>query len=283
MIYLSHEIATLQSESQRFDAAIAQLTAAAVQQDQTAAAARARAAAARAEASRLNALAATFQSQAAADDAQAANLDKQIAAQLANEPDKFIETGDGKRKPNPEWKKWKAALDALTRQRDQARTAAAAARASATQNSAAAAQSQAAGDAADRDAAAASASAAQLRQQAAQVSRQKDALTQQITTAGRWQQEIVRTPLDRNALEQSSRELAAYVGDLESRYKEALDLAAAADKQQWYLQTLIEELSNKINSLNTQLPAAATEVANATSDLADIETQIQHLIKRQPE
>src|SRR5260370_42617827 len=142
MVYLSHEIAVLQAKSQGFDATIAQLTSAAAQQDQAAAAASARATAARAEAASVNGVAATFQAQAAADDAQAANLDQQIAQQLQDEPPKMIEVGDGKWKPNPEWAKWKAALNALTKQRDQARADAATARASANQHRSAAAQSQ---------------------------------------------------------------------------------------------------------------------------------------------
>ncbi len=283
MVYLSHEIAVLQAKSQGFDATIAQLNSAAAQQDQAAAAASARATAARAEAARLNGVAATFQAQAAADDAQAANLDQQIAQQLQDEPPKMIEVGDGKWKPNPEWAKWKAALNALTKQRDQARADAATARASANQNSAAAAQSQAAAAAADQDAAAAKANAAQLRQQAAAVGTQKDGVTQQIASFTRWQQEISRQPLSRTALETVAHEVAAYADNLESQYAVAVDLAATAEKQQWYLQTLVQELSSKISGLNAQLPATAAEVASAAANLSDIETRILHVMKRVPE
>src|SRR5207247_1588213 len=97
------------------------------------------------------------------------------------------------------------------------------------------------------------------------------------------QQEIARQPLNRSTLETAGRELSATIDTLESDYTTALDLAIAADMRQWYLQTLVQELRTKINDLNTQLLPAAKEVANATSDLADIEMRIRHLIKREPE
>ena len=106
MIYLAHEITVWQAESQRIDALVAQLMINATQQDQASSAAAARANSARADAARLNGEAATFTAQAAAADAQAASFDQQIAQKALDEPDKTIETGDGKFKPNPLWPKW---------------------------------------------------------------------------------------------------------------------------------------------------------------------------------
>jgi hypothetical protein len=283
VIYLTHEIAVWQAESQRIDAVVAQLNAGAAQQDQFAAAAKARADAARADATKLNAQAAPFLSQAAAADAKAASLQNQID-QLGPEPDKVIEPAPGKpAHPNPAWQKWHTSFTLLSSQLGQAQSAAAAARASAAPISASAAASLAAAATADNEATNATAQAVQLRQQAMQQASQKAPVGQAISAINRWQQELARQPLDQNALEITGGEIASQISLLQSQYSPALDLAFAAEKQQWFLQTLIQELTAKINDVQAQAPGATTELANATSALADIELRIQHVMKRLPE
>ena len=282
MVYLTHELSLWQAESQRLDAGIAQLLAGAAQQDQAAAAARARASAARADAARLSGEASALQSQAAAADAQVASLDQQIADQIMNEPDEFIEVG-GKPRRNPGWSTWKAQLDALNAQRATAFSSATSLHAQANQSSAAAAQSQSAAAAADNDAATATALAGQLRQQAAQLAPQKAAANQQITNITRWQQELARQPMNRTALETTASEISSQTNALEGEYKAFVDQANAAEKRLWYLQTLAQELNSKLGDWLGQLLPAATEVANATAALNDVQTRIQHVLQRIPE
>lgn len=281
--YLTHEVSLLQAESRRIDANVAQLTASAAQQDQAATAAVARATAARADAARLNDEGGSLRSQAAAANAQASVLDQQIAQHMQNQPDKTIEIADGKFRPNPAWTTWKAQLDSLTAQRDQARSTAASLSAQVGQRSAAAAQAQSSAAVADSQAAAARASASQLRQQAAQAGARKTAVTQQAATITRWQQEITRPALDRSALEATARELAGQIAVLENEYQTLNDQANAAEQKQWYLQTLLNEVSRKIADLNGQLGPAATEVANAAAAVTDLQTRIQHVMQRVPE
>ncbi|HEY0375616.1 MAG TPA: hypothetical protein VGC87_01510 [Pyrinomonadaceae bacterium] len=287
MIYLSHELGLLQAEAQRYDALAAQANASAAQQEQVASAARSRATAARAEAARMNGVAANLQAQAAASDAQAANLDQQIVEHRALQPERVIENPDPRGKPpfipNPEWAVWNDTLSSLKAQRDQARDAAAAARTAASQNSAAATQQQASAALADNDAANATAAAAPLRQQAAQASAQRDAVTQMMTVITRWQQELARQPFDRGALETTERELTARVEQLDSQYAAALDASAAADRRQWYLQTLTQELNAKINNLNAQLAQTATEETSAAAAMTDLQRRITNVMRRRPE
>lgn len=287
MIYLAHELALLQAEAQGYDAQIAPLNASATQQDQAAAAASARAAAARTDASRLSGEASSFQAQATAADKQAATFDQQITQQKASEPEQMNEIPNSRGKPryvrNPEWTVWKKTYDSLVTQRDQARAAATAARTTADQRSAAAAQSQAAAVAADKEAANAVTAAAQLRQQVAQLNAQKDAVTQRMAPILRWQQELARQPLDRNALETTARELNTQLDQLESQYTAALDAAGAAERQQWYLQTLTQELNTKINDLNAQLAQAVTDETNARAAVTDLQRRIHNVLLRKPE
>ncbi|MBZ5506658.1 MAG: hypothetical protein LAO78_14460 [Acidobacteriia bacterium] len=282
MVYLTNELSLWQAESQRLDAGIAQLIAGAAQQDQAAAAARARASAARADAARLSGEASALQSQAAAADAQVASLDQQIAEQVMNEPDEFIEVG-GRSRRNPEWTVWKARLDDLNAQRAQAFSSATSLHAQANQRSAAAAQSQSVAAAADNDAATATALAGQLRQQAVQLAPQKAAADQQITNITRWQQELARQPMNRTALETTASEIFSQTNSLEGEYKSFVDQANAAEKRLWYLQTLAQELNSKLGDWLGQLLPAATEVANATAALNDVQTRIQHVLQRIPE
>lgn len=285
MTYLSHELGLLQAEAQRYETLAARANADAVQHEQVAAAARGRAAAARAEAERLNGVAANLLAQAAAADAQAANLDQQIVAHRAQQPERMIENPDGK-PPfilNPEWEAWNDTLSALKAQRDQARDAAAAARTAAGQTSAAAAQQQASAAFADSDAANATAAAAPLRQQAAQAGAQRDAVTQLMTPIIRWQQELARQPFDRGALETTERELSARINQLDSQHAAALDASAAADRRQWYLQTLTGELNAKINDLNALLAQTTTEETSAAAAVADLQRRITNVMRRRPE
>jgi hypothetical protein len=127
VIYLSHELALLQTEAQRYEALAAQLNDSAAQQDQVAVAATNRAAAARLEASRLSGIAANYQAQAATADGQAASLDRQIAEHSAYEPERMIENPNPRGKPpyisNPDWGTWNETLTDLIQRRDQARAA----------------------------------------------------------------------------------------------------------------------------------------------------------------
>jgi chromosome segregation ATPase len=282
LVYLTNELSLWQAESQRLDAGIAQLLAGAAQQDQVAAAARARASAARADAARLSSEASALQSQAAAADAQVASLDQQIADLVMNEPDEFIEVG-GRSRRNPGWSTWKTQLDALNAQRATAFSSATSLHTQANQSSAAAAQSQSAAAAADNDAATATALAGQLRQQAAQLALQKAAANQQITNITRWQQELARQPMNRTALETTASEISSQTNSLEGEYKSFVDQANAAEKRLWYLQTLAQELNSKLSDWLSQLLPAATEVANATAALNDVQTRIQHVLQRIPE
>ena len=285
MTYLSHELGLLQTEAQRYEALAAQANASAAQQEQLASAARGRAAAARAEAERLNGVAASFQAQAAASEAQAASLDQQIAQQGTQEPPERTRNPDPPPVfiQNPEWNIWNANMSNLIVQRTQARDAAASARASASQASAAAAQQQASALFADNDAANATAAVAPLRQQAAQAIAQRDAVTQMMTPITRWQQELARQPFDRSALETTERELTARIEQLESQYAAALDAAAAADRRQWYLQTLTQEVNAKINSLNAELVQTNTEETSAAAAVADLQRRITNVMRRRPE
>lgn len=287
MIYLSHELALLQNEAQRYEALAAQLNADAAQQDQIAVAATNRATAARNEASRLSGIAANYQTQANTADAQAANLDQQIANHRMYEPEQMIENPNPRGKPpyvpNPEWGTWNEALIDLIAERDQARAAATSARASADQHSAAAAQQGVIASAADREAADAVASAAQLRRDAVAAVAEKDAVTRLMPPLVRWQQELARQPLDRNALETTERELTARIELLDSLYAATLDTAAAADKRQWYLQTLTLDLNAKITSLDAQRVQATTEETNARAVVADLQRRISNVMQRKPE
>ncbi len=291
MNYLTHEMALLQSLAQSLDAAIAQDNANASQQDQAAAAARTRATQARADAAHFNSQVSAFQSQAAADDAQASTLAGQLTDLKKHEPPKtIIEDINGgprgtprKPVPNPDWKEWKAQVDQLTAQLNQVRAAATAARNSANQSAAAAAQAQATASTADQDAATSTANANTWRQKAAQASTDKGGVTRQISVISRWQQETARQPMDRNASETVAAEIAAQLADLENQFNTALDQARETEQRQWYLQALTQELTAKISDLNSQLAAAAKEVADATAALTDNDTRLQHVLRRQPE
>lgn len=288
MNYLTHEMALLQSLAQSLDAALAQDKANASQQDQAAVAARARATQARSDVSRFNSQVSAFQSQAVADDAQAATLASQLTDLKKHEPPKTtIEDGpkDGRGKPipNPDWKEWKVQVDQLTTQLNQVRAAATAARNSVNQSAAAAAQAQAAANAADQDAATAAANANASRQKAAQASSDRGGVTQKISVIARWQQEIARQPMDRSASETVAAEMTSQFAGLENQYNTTLDQAREADQRQWYLQTLIQELTAKISDLNSQFAAATKEVADATAALADNDIRLQHVLKREPE
>ena len=112
---------------------------------------------------------------------------------------------------------------------------------------------------------------------------QKNAITQQIAAINRWQQEIARQPPNRSALETTARELFRQITSLEDEYNLLVDQANAAEKNQWSLQTLIEELNSKISDLKARLPAVAAEIASATAAVADLHTRIRHVMQRKPE
>src|SRR5258708_33796306 len=121
MIYLRNETALRKSQAKSLDAAIAQLVAAASQQDQAVTAASARAQAAHADASRVSAEVAALQAQAAATDQRAASLAAQMADLIANEPESVIRDDFGKpTRTSPAWLKWNKQMTAVREQHTQA-------------------------------------------------------------------------------------------------------------------------------------------------------------------
>jgi chromosome segregation ATPase len=282
MIYFPNETALLQSQAKNLDAAIAQLAATAAQRDQAVTAASARAQAAHADASRLTAEVAALQAQAAAADQREASLAAQLADLIANEPESVIRDDFGKpTRTSPAWLKWNKQMTAVREQHNQAVADAATAHAAVNQRNTVAAQSQAAAAAADQAVADATAQATQLRQQAAQVRTQKDSVAQQIAALTRWQQELDRQPLDRTASEAVERELSARIDSLENEYALDLDLLAAAQQRQAFLQATAQDLSAKIAGLTPQIQPAQAEVAAAASGLASINAQLLRVLGRQ--
>ncbi len=269
MTHLTHELAVWQAELQRLDAAAAQLNANAAQQDQLAAAAAARAAAASADATRLRNEAAAFQQQVASLDAQI----QAAQAELAQTEPTFEGLPGKPPRPNPAYTSLKTKITSLTSQRDQAR-------ASASARSAAADQAAATAAAEDQNAKRIARDAEALRQQANAVLAQKTPANQQVTAITRWQQEIAREPIDFAAADVASRELAAAIATLETRYAGALDSASSSDKRQRYVQALAAELTRKVTDLNSQLAALASQVATETKLVSDLNTHIRNVLLR---
>jgi chromosome segregation ATPase len=282
MAFLQNEKARLQAEVQAAGAQITSLTTQLQTGQQAAVAAQGRVIAAQARVADAQSKIPALEAAAASADQRAEAASQAVEEHSANEPDRVIEVDGRPPRPNPAWRTWNTQMNRLTQQLSGAQTEAGAAHGrlndGRNQVSLAVAERQAA----ERQVTDANSAVAATEQAIAAARQRLDVVQARAATVDRWNDEIVRDPLVRPALEPVAAELSGRAAALDETFGIARVQREIAEETQASLIARRDQLTPALNQVNGQLPGASEELRVARLALTSVSRNIQNLRRRGP-
>ena len=279
---LEKEKSRLLAERQAAAAEVARLTAQRTAQEQQVVAAEGEVAAAKARVAEAQTQIPPLEAADAAATRRLAEVDRQINAHAAEEPEPSIEIPNKPPRPNPAWRVWKKAMDALSQQRPQAVAGLEGARARLNEGRAALSRAEAEAQAAERKAAEARAGVEATRLAIAEATQRQGAIEKRLADLERINKEIARDPLNRKILEQVASDLSERVALLEEAFAAARIENEDAEQNLASLTARRDQLTPALSGVNAQIPAAQAELQAAQAALTGAARRIETRLRKGP-
>jgi chromosome segregation ATPase len=279
---LEKEKSRLQDERQAAAAEVARLTAQRTAQEQRVVAAQGEVNAAKARVTEAQMQIPPLEAAEAAATRRVEEIDRQINAHAAEEPEPAIEVPNKPPRPNPAWRVWKRAMDALGQQRQQAVAGLEGARARLNEGRGAVSRAEAEVQAAERKMAEARAGVEAARLAIAAAIQRQDEIGKRLADLERINKEIARDPLNRKVLEQVAADLSERVALLEEAFAAARIENEDAEQNLASLIARRDPLTPALGAVNAQIPAAQTELQAAQAALSAAARRIETRLRKGP-